>query len=123
MSFGRLSSTKREQLYDAEALKAREAGKGDLPICNICDLPIDGVKQAWDESHDPSIPRWLGGVITGIAHRRCNRQHNNDHDTPLFAKSNRQRRMNIGAKRSQFRLPGGRDDRIKKKISGEVVPR
>ncbi len=119
----RLSSTKREQLYDAESLKAREEGKGDLPICNICGLPIDGVRSAWDESHDPSIPRWLGGAVTGIAHRRCNRKHNNDHDTPLYAKSGRQRRMNIGAKRSQFPLPGGRDDRLRKKITGEVVER
>ncbi len=119
----RLSTTKREQLYDAEAEKARAAGKGELPICNICGFPIDGVKQAWDESHDPQKPKWLNGAVTGIAHRRCNRLHNNQVDTPRFAKSRRQRWMNIGAKRSQYPLPGGRDDRIKKKITGEVVER
>lgn len=119
----RLSSTKREELYDAETEKAREAGLGELPICNICHLPIDGTKSRWDASHDPMKPRWLGGDITGIAHSRCNRQHNNNVDTPLFAKSRRQRWMNIGAKRSQFPMPGGRDDKIKKKINGMVVER
>ncbi len=119
----RLSSTKREQLYDAEALKARESGKGELPICVHCLLPIDGVRQRWDVAHDPFKPRWLGGEIVGLAHSRCNRSHNNSHDTPRFHKANRQRRMNIGAKRSQYPLPGGRDDRLRKKVSGEVVPR
>ncbi len=123
MTFARLSSTKREQLYDAEALKAREAGKGDLPICNICGLPIDAPRQRWDVSHDPMKPRWMDGAITGIAHSRCNRKHNNEHDTPLYAKWRRLRRREIGATRSLNPLPGGRDDRIKKKISGEVVPR
>lgn len=119
----RLSARAREQLYDAEALKASESGRGDLPICNICNRPIDGVRQRWDVSHDPSKPRWLGGAITGIAHTHCNREHNNHHDTPLFHKSNRQRQKNIGAFRSRVPLPGGRDDRLKKKIDGAVVLR
>ena len=79
----RLSTSDREKLYDNEAAKAHELGLGELPICNICQHPIDGVKSAWDESHDPKIPNWLGGEVTGIAHRRCNRKHNNEHDTPL----------------------------------------
>lgn len=44
-------------------------------------------------------------------------------DTPLYHKSRRQRQMNIGAKASQFPLPGGRNDRLKKKIGGRVVER
>ncbi len=115
----RLSSTKREQLYDAEALKARESGKGELPICNICGLPIDGVKQAWHESHDPTKPRWLGGEVTGIAHKRCNLDHAYSIDTPLFHKSNRVRQKYIGAKVRKSRpMVGTKDSGIKLRIGG-----
>ena len=120
----RLSTTAREKLYDAEAAKAAAAGRGHLPICNICDCPIDGVKQDWDESHDPAKPRWLGGEITGIAHRKCNRLHNNRHDTPLFHKTRRQRQGFIGAKVARTRpLPGGRKDVLKKQMDGTVIDR
>jgi hypothetical protein len=124
MTFRRsLSSTKREELYNAEALKAREAGRGELPICVHCDLPIDGKHQRWNEAHDPHKPLWLGGAVVGIAHQRCNFKHNNEHDTPLFHKSNRTRRKFIGAQRSLTPMQGGRDDPIKKKMTGEVVER
>lgn len=119
----RLSTTDREKLYDAEAAKARELGLGDLPICNICNLPIDGVRQDWDESHEKHKPRWLGGEIEGIAHRRCNRKHNNEHDTPLYAKSKRVRQRYIGAKRAASPMQGGRDDRLKKTMRGRVIDR
>lgn len=119
----RLSSTKREQLYDAEAGKAKAANRGPLPICVHCNTPIDGIRQRWDVAHDPSKPRWLGGEVVGLAHSRCNRRHNNRHDTPLYAKSRRTRQRHIGATRSLNPLPGGRDDRIRKKVSGEVVER
>lgn len=119
----RLSTTAREQLYDSEAAKARINQRGELPICNICDTPIDGVRSAWDVSHDPAIPGWLGGAVTGIAHRRCNREHNAAHDTPLFAKTNRVRRRHIGATVAQQPVPGGRDDKLKRKFNGQVVQR
>jgi len=117
----RLSSSAREKLYDSEAARAREHGHGDLPICNICGNPIDGVKSAWDESHDPKIPHWLGGEVTGIAHRRCNRQHNNQHDTPLYWKTKRVRQRHIGAHVARSRpLPGGKSDPFKIKLNGRV---
>lgn len=119
----RLTSKQREQLYDAEALKAHEAGRGELPICNICDLPVDGTTQAWDESHQKHKPRWLGGSVEGIAHRRCNRRHNNQHDTPKFAKSNRQRQRNIGARVSSSRpIVGSIRSGIKKRIDAFARP-
>lgn len=113
-----LSSTKREQLYDAEAAKALEAGRGEYPICNICELPVQP-GQAWDESHEKMKPRWLGGEIEGIAHRRCNRRWNNVHDTPLFHKSNRIRQRHIGAKVRKGRpMVGTIDSGIKLRIGG-----
>lgn len=123
MTFRRLSSSAREKLYDAEAEKARDAGLGDLPICVHCGFAVDGTHQRWDAAHDPDKPRWLGGDVVGIAHARCNRKHNNDHDTPLYWRNRRIRQARIGAKRSLNPLPGGRDDRIRKKVNGEVVRR
>lgn len=119
----RLSTTKREQLYDAEAAKAMAEGRGRHPICVHCDGPVEGGRMRWDVAHDPGRPRWMGGDVVGIAHSSCNQQHNHQHDTPLYAKWRRLRQRNIGATRSLHPLPGGRDDRLKKKISGEVVLR
>lgn len=98
-----LSSRDREKLYDAEAAKAKAAGLGNLPICNICQTPIDGTRQRWHESHDPKIPKHLGGDVTGIAHEACNLRHNNEHDTPLYWKTRRVRQRHIGAKVPQGR--------------------
>lgn len=112
-----LSSRAREQLYDAEAAKARAAGRGDLPICKLCDCPIDGVKSAWDENHAKEFPRFLGGAVDGISHRKCNRRHNNLVDTPRYAKSRRQRQMNIGAKVSTWRpMIGTKRSGVKKPL-------
>lgn len=122
MTFPRSRTKQREALYASECEKARAAGLGDYPICRLCPLPVLS-GQMWDESHDKHKPRWLGGAIDGIAHRRCNRIHNNTHDTPLFAKSERQRKRHLDFKRSAVPLPGGRDDVLKKKMSGEVVRR
>lgn len=120
----RFSSSAREKLYDAEAAKARAAGKGNLPICVHCFLPVDGVREAWDVAHDPTKPGWLGGDIVGIGHRRCNRLHNNVHDTPLYFKVKRVRQHYIGAKVSSGRpLPGTRASGLKKTMGGRVLDR
>jgi hypothetical protein len=120
----RLSSSAREKLYDAEAAKAKAAGLGELPICNICTTPVDGRRQRWHESHDPLIPKHMNGEVTGIAHEGCNLKHNNEHDTPLYWKNRRVRQRFIGAKVASGRpLPGGRRSFLKKKVNGQVVIR
>jgi len=54
----RLSSSAREALYD------RCRGTEEFPTCNICGLPVNGVHQAWDESHDPDgPPHCFGGTV------------------------------------------------------------
>jgi 5-methylcytosine-specific restriction protein A len=119
----RLSSSAREKLYDAEAAKAEAAGLGSLPICNICGDPIDGTRERWHESHDPKIPKHMGGAVTGIAHERCNLEHNHQHDTPLFWKMKRVRWRHIGAKVSNCRpMPGTRASGIRKRMNGKVEP-
>lgn len=111
-----LSTTAREQLYD------RCRGDNEFPICNLCGLAVDGVHQAWDESHFP-VPASFGGTEVGVAHRLCNRRHNNEVVTPQNAKANRVRQHFIGAAKTRYPLPGGRDDTIKRTMSGRVVPR
>lgn len=112
----------RERLWKAEAAKAREAGKGEFPICNLCGRAVLPARQ-WDESHDPSLPRAWGGTATGVAHRKCNRLHGARVVVPQLAKTNRQWRANVGITGpgvSANPLPGGRNDRIKKKLNGRV---
>ena len=119
-----LSSSAREKLYDAETAKARAAGLGNLPICNICGNQVDGRRDRWHESHDPQIPKHMGGNVTGIAHERCNLKHNNEIDTPLYWKNKRVRQRHIGAKVASGRsFQGNRGSYLKKKLNGSVVIR
>lgn len=120
----RLSSSAREKLYDAECAKAEAAGLGNLPICNLCGSPVDGTKQRWHESHDPQIPRHMGGEVTGIAHESCNLKHNHEHDTPLYWKNKRVRQRYIGARVTKSRpLPGTKASGIKKPFNGPPIDR
>lgn len=119
----RLTSKQREALYNSEAEKAREAGRGEFPICNICDTAIIG-GSLWDESHDRHAPHWLTGASAeACAHRRCNRIHGQRHDVSLYAKSERTLKKFLDLKRSRTPMAGGRDDSIRKKMNGEVVLR
>ena len=113
-----LSSSAREALYD------RCRGDQEFPACNICGLPVDGTRQAWDESHDPEgPPRALGGTETGVAHRDCNRRHGAQVVVPMLAKADRVRQKFIGASISRAAMPCGRASRFKRTIGGRVVPR
>lgn len=117
MTFRRkLSSTKREELYD------RWRGDAEFPKCNLCSMPIHP-GQDWDVSHDPLLPRALGGDVTGLAHRRCNRRHGHAVAVPQIARQKRIRQKHIRAWRPRTQLPGGRDDPRKKTMRGEVVDR
>lgn len=121
----RRSAKQREELWRAEAVKAQTAGRGDYPICNLCDFPVLPAR-LWDESHDPAMPHAWGGTETGIAHRKCNRRHGAQVVVPMLAKAKRQWRINVGITEPGIGpnpLPGGRDDRLKRKVSGEVVAR
>jgi hypothetical protein len=122
MTRRRLNASQREELWQAEAAKACEQGRGPNPICNLCTFDILPGSE-WHESHDPLKPKWLGGEITGIAHAKCNRRHNNQHDTPLYARNERVRKRFMDFRVPQQQLPGGRDDRLKKKMNGRVVER
>lgn len=120
----RLSPKGREELWKSEAQKAREAGRGEYPICNLCGFSVLPGR-LWDESHS-GVPHAFGGTAVGIAHRRCNRQHGAKIVTPMVAKAKRQWRLSVGISEpglSETPLPGGRFDRLKKKLNGRVVER
>lgn len=118
----RLTTTQRRALYESAVEEAKRLGR-EHPACNLCPHPIlPG--QLWEQSHCPYRPRWLCDVpVSEIAHKRCNRIWNNTHDTPLFAKNNRQRDRHLDIRRPRNPLPGGRDDRIKRTLSGMVIDR
>jgi len=118
-----MTPKQREALWDAEVARAKAFGWGDLPRCNICKCPV-GIGQAWDVSHD-GIPKALGGTAVGVAHRKCNRDDGHE-VTRVVAKTKRQRRAHIGAKRPGMGhrpLPCGRNTRWKAKIGGGMTPR
>lgn len=118
----RLSSKQREQLYESEAAKARDEEQGDFPICRLCGVAVlPG--QKWNENHEGHKPLWLGGKVDGISHARCNRDNARLYAVPLWAKSERVRKRFLDITRSRSPMPGGREDRIKKKINREVVLR
>ncbi len=118
----RLTTKQREELWQAEAQKAVDAGVGEFPVCNICGFSILPGRK-FDASHDPTKPRWLGGLITGIAHEKCNRDHGAKIDLPLFARNERIRKRHMDFTRSRTPMPGGRDDKLKRKLNGLTVVR
>lgn len=103
----RLTSSQREALWDRECAKAVAGGNGQFPICNLCALPIFP-GQRWHESHNKFLPHAIGGDVDGIAHERCNLNHNHTHDTPLVAKVKRIRQKHIGAYRRHETFRGWR---------------
>jgi hypothetical protein len=111
------SNRAREALYD------RCRGDDEFPTCNICHRLIL-IGEAWDVSHDPEAsPRCFGGTEVGVAHRSCNRRHGVQVVRPLDAKATRIRQRHIGAYQTRHKLPGGRNDSVKRKLNGQVVPR
>lgn len=93
--------------------------------CHLCGRKI-GAGEPWEVSHP--TPLEMGGADDDTnrkpAHRSCHRDHTSTVDIPMIAKVKRIRAKHIGVPRKSARpLPGGKDSRFKKKVSGEVVPR
>lgn len=119
----RLTAAQREELWDREAAKASASGRGQFPLCRLCDCPIFP-GQRWHENHNRYQPHAIGGEVDGISHERCNIDHANAIDKPHIAKVKRQRQKHIGAELSSLRpLPFGRTDHLKRKVTGEIVLR
>jgi 5-methylcytosine-specific restriction endonuclease McrA len=114
MTRRRMSTTRRARIFEA-------AGG----ICHICGQAIDGTREPWDADH--VIPLEIGGDDTDDnlrpAHRACHADKTAGADIPAIAKAKRVRAKHIGAHQPRSRLPGGRNDNLKRKIGGGVVPR
>lgn len=120
-----LSARQRRALWSRESTNSYLAGRGNNPICNLCDQPVEP-GQDFDASHWEGRPRAFGFRATGIAHRRCNRMHGALTVTPAVAKSNRVKDRHHGVTGpglGRHALPGGKRSRLRKTIRGQVVPR
>lgn len=120
LSRHRLTTTQRRALYDKAVEVAREAGQ-EFPACNLCGQPIRP-GELWEESH-VGAPAALGGTDSGVGHKRCNRIHGQQVVTPMVAKAKRTGDKFLDIKRSRNPMRGGRDDRMKKTLSGMVIDR
>jgi hypothetical protein len=116
---------RRDFLWSRECTAAWNAGRGRLPICNLCDTPVNST-HPWDESHDPAQPRVFGGKSTGVAHRSCNHRHGYMVVKPLVAKCERVRKRHLGLTgpgRGRHPMPAGKRSNISKCLNGKVVSR
>lgn len=121
----RFGTARRDALYQCEALVAHKAGRGRVPICNLCDRPVTP-DQAWDESHHPDQPRVFGGRSVGIAHLACNRLHGAQVVAPQVAKCERVRRRHLGIAGpglGQHPLPAGKRSPVTKTLRHGPQPR
>jgi hypothetical protein len=121
----RFSSKARAYLWSREKTAAYRAGRGLLPICNICDLPVLEC-DAWDESHDPGRAAACGGRSVGIAHRLCNRRHGAQVVVPMLAKADRAGARHIGAAGpglGRHPMRAGRRSGLSKTMRHGVQPR
>lgn len=113
----------RERIFAASCVDG-DGRPAPRPTCNLCHLPVFAGDE-WDISH-VGAPAALGGTAVGIAHRECNRLHNNEVVTPAVAKAKRQHRKHFGITgpgRGPSPMPCGRNSKRSKSMSGEVVPR
>lgn len=121
----RFGTAKRDTLYACEALVAYKAGRGRVPICNLCDEPVLP-EQAWDESHHPDQPRVFGGRSVGVGHEKCNRLHGAQVVKPQVAKCDRVRARHLGIAGpglGDYPMKAGRRSGVTKTIRHGVQPR
>jgi len=94
-------------------------------VCHICGEQIDGTRERWDADH--VIPLEISGDDSDDnlrpAHERCHRAKTAQTDVPTIAKCKRVAAKHSGAYETKSKLPGGRKSKLKKKITGEVIPR
>lgn len=119
-------SLQRRRLWECEAAKAKAAGLGDLPICNICELPVE--TNDWHRSHHPLHPRAFSGRDVGVAHADCNLIHGRKVVVPAVARSNRARNRFVEQRRTfagsgRYPMRGGIESRDTKTFKRGVQTR
>jgi hypothetical protein len=110
----RLTSTKREAVFELARVD------GGFPICPDCGLPVFHT-QRWDPDIPDDEPN---AAPRGVVHMDCkHRRSTHQASRPRSRHERRARQRHIGALRSDYPLPGGRDSPLRKKLNGEVVAR
>lgn len=94
-------------------------------LCHLCGLKIHAeTGERWEVEHRK--PLWLGGADEesnmAPAHVICHAAKSSSERT-IKAKGDRVRAKYLGARRTKYRWPAGKDSPLKKKISGRVVRR
>lgn len=118
------STRDRYNIFQREKANAWIEGRGRLPICVHCDLPVDPLHCLWDVSHR-TVPRAFGGKSVGIGHHECNMADGRD-VTRAFHRSNSVRASHIGADGpglGKTPMQGGRRSRLSKTMRNGPVPR
>jgi hypothetical protein len=90
--------------------------------CNLCGGPVR-CGEDWHVSH-VGAPKCLGGTSTGVAHAKCNRDHNHQVVTPMVAKAKRQWRRHNGISGPGLGsrpMAGGKRSDISKGFRGVVA--
>lgn len=113
---------KRRSLTQLQRVRIFDAASG---ICHLCKCRIfAGSGERWEVEHIK--PLWLGGDDAehnmAPAHERCHIAKTSE-EAPVRAKSNRVRAKYLGARRTKYRWPAGKDSAWKRKMSGEVIRR
>jgi hypothetical protein len=123
------NSKRRETVWLRGKHAAFTAGRGSLPICPHCELPVFETDD-WDECHFLHKSRAFGAsnALDNVTpgHHACNLRHGAEVVTPAKAKADRIRRRHIGAARpgtGRHPLPGGRRSGFKIAIGGGTRPR
>jgi hypothetical protein len=120
----KFGSKHRDYLYSAARTDAHLLGRGEHPICPLCDLPVTP-DQAWDEVHI-TVPRCFGGKSKTVGHRDCNQLENNKVVTPAFAKAERVRKRHVGITGpglGKHPMRCGRRSKLRKTMQNGVQPR
>jgi hypothetical protein len=139
----------RDVLYSLAKARARLAGRGEFPICPLCDLPVTP-DQDWDAvdpgaarcKSEPSKSRSSKSCPSkscpskscpsksrpsqAVGHRRCNAQANPALGKSATDKADRVRKRHAGITGpglGAHPLPCGRRDRLRRTMRGRVLPR
>ena len=113
--------TARIRLTRAQKVRIFERARG---ICHICGLRIQ-VGQRWDVEHIKPISMDGSDITDNMAPahvRPCHREKT-DAETPIRAKTDRQRANHLGIPKPGPKLPAGRNSGITKTILKGVQPR
>ena len=109
----RMSTTRRARIFEAHGGR-----------CHICGERIDGTRERWDVEHvvPYALTRDDSDDNLAPAHIACHREKTRE-DVARIAKAKRVKAKHEGAWQPRSILPGGKRSRLKRKISGEIVPR